>query len=327
MVRAQVRDGRGFTLVEVLVVIAIIGLLLALLLPAVQAARESARRTECKNHIKQFAVASHHHLDVTGYFPSGGWGLFWVGDPDRGYGHKQPGGWTFSILPFMEQQPLFQTGLGLSGQAKLEAAGAVNTNPVPLFYCPSRRDARLYPFVNFPGDFVAYNCIPLPMSSRLDYAANCGDSGTNEIGGGPQSLQEGDTTYPWPDTTNLTGPSFLRSEVHVSDIRDGTSFTYLIGEKYINPDDYGTGKDPGDDQPIFLGYDNDSDRTTALVNVPKQDQRGLRDYLCFGSAHAVAFQMSFCDGSVRAINYTIDPEVNRRLGNRSDMLAVTNTDF
>src|SRR5579885_1079893 len=103
------RGRAGFTLIEVLVVIAIIGLLVAILLPAVQAARASARRTACTNHIKQIALASHHHLDVTRYFPSGGWGLFWVGDPDRGYGHRQPGGWTFSILPFMEQQPLFST--------------------------------------------------------------------------------------------------------------------------------------------------------------------------------------------------------------------------
>ncbi|HEV3342408.1 MAG TPA: DUF1559 domain-containing protein [Pirellulales bacterium] len=327
MARRLGRGQSGFTLIEVLVVIAVIGLLVAILLPAVQAARESARRTQCKNHIKQFAVAAHHHLDVTRFFPSGGWGLFWVGDPDRGYGHRQPGGWTFSILPFMEQQPLSSTGAGLSGQAKLAAAGSVNTNPVPLFYCPSRRAATLYPFVNFPGNFVAYNCVPLTASSRLDYAANCGDSGTNEIGSGPESLAQGDTTYPWPDTTNLTGVSFLRSEVRVGDILDGTSVTYLFGEKYVNPEDYGTGKDPGDDQPIFLGYDNDNDRTTGLLNAPKQDTRGLRDFLCFGSAHSTGFQMALCDGSVRTINYTIDPEIHRKLGNRNDRMAVTNSDY
>jgi type II secretory pathway pseudopilin PulG len=310
-----------------LVVIAIIGLLAGITLPAVQAARESARRTECKNHIKQFAIASHHHVDVTGYFPSGGWSNSWVGDPDRGYGRRQPGGWAFSVLPFMEQQPVFSTGAGLAGPAKLAAAGQVNTNPIPIFYCPTRRPAKNYPLVNFAGNFVAFNCVPLAATSRLDYAANCGDSGTNEYGVGPATLAEGDSTYPWPDTTSLTGVSFLRSQVKPADILDGTSVTYLIGEKYVNPADYATGKDPGDDQPIFLGYDNDSQRTTGLLNPPQQDTLGLTDTHCFGSAHSTSFHMALCDGSVRAINYTIDREIHRRLGNRNDRLAVTGSDF
>jgi prepilin-type N-terminal cleavage/methylation domain-containing protein len=94
---------RGFTLVELLVVIAIIGILVALLLPAVQAAREAARRTACKNHVRQLALASLVHEDAVGIFPSGGWGWNWVGDNDRGTGADQPGGWVFSLLPFIEE--------------------------------------------------------------------------------------------------------------------------------------------------------------------------------------------------------------------------------
>src|SRR5271165_3556364 len=100
------QERSGFTLVELLVVIAIIGILIALLLPAVQAARESGRRVQCSNNLKQLGLGVLQHVDTCGRFPSDGWGWGWVGDPDHGNRMGQPGGWIYNTLPFIEQQAL-----------------------------------------------------------------------------------------------------------------------------------------------------------------------------------------------------------------------------
>ncbi len=114
----QYRDKRpvasAFTLVELLVVIAIIGILIALLLPAVQAAREAARRSQCRNNLKQIGLAAQNHVSVYKVIshrrladrPG-------RGDPDAGYGANQPGGWLYSLLPFMEEQQIHDMGKGL----------------------------------------------------------------------------------------------------------------------------------------------------------------------------------------------------------------------
>jgi len=129
-----------------------------------------------------------------------------------------------------------------------------------------------------------------------------------------------------------TGISYLRSEVTIAMITDGTSNTYMLGEKYINPDHYLDGLDGGDNETMYCGYNSDMFRTTwydgknaATAYTPMQDTPGWSASdigNIFGSAHAISCNMSFCDGSVQAINYSIDPETNRRLGNRQDDLPV-----
>src|SRR5262249_35818591 len=109
----------GFTLIELLVVIAIIAVLVGLLLPAVQRVREAANRTRCANNLKQMGLAALNHESTYKRFPGGGWGERWVGEPDRGTGNSQPGGWVYQLLSFVEQENLRSWGAGLPRDQQL----------------------------------------------------------------------------------------------------------------------------------------------------------------------------------------------------------------
>ncbi len=317
----------GFTLVELLVVIAIIGILVSLLLPAVQAARETARRTQCANHLKQLAQAALQHEQSQGYLPTGGWGHGWVGDPDRGFTMSQPGGWLYNISPYLEQQALHDLGVGANAAGRTQAIQTA----VALFNCPSRRPVEFVPY-NY-GTFANSN--PISTAFRSDYAANSGDVAANNCCWyGPDSLSAGDamTDTQWQqndaDVFNDTGVSYLRSQVRLANVRDGASNTYLVGEKYLNPDDYLTGNDWGDDQSWNMGFDGDINRWTASTGPPPmQDTPGIAIFVIFGSAHSGTFEMAFCDGSAHAMSYSIDPEIHRRLGNRADGLPIDASKF
>ena len=104
-------------------------------------------------------------------------------------------------------------------------------------------------------------------------------------------------------------------------IRDGLSNTYLIGEKYLNPDHYENGADAADNNPIWSGMDWDWHRWA--MNGPLRDRKGVTDTLSFGSAHGAGVLMAFCDGSVRPISYTIDKTTHSNLCSRADGQAVS----
>jgi prepilin-type N-terminal cleavage/methylation domain-containing protein/prepilin-type processing-associated H-X9-DG protein len=296
---------RGFTLVELLVVITIIGILIALLLPAVQAAREAARRMQCTNNLKQLGLACLTHEQAQGFFPSGGWGgVCMVGDPDLGFGKTQPGGWLFSVLPYMEQQAVHDMGAGLSATAKMPFFAQREQTLLSAMNCPSRRPMILRPFLT---SHQPTNAGTFTTAAKGDYAANAGD------GNNPQSL----------NTSGMTGISFHKSEVYVAIITDGLSNTYSVGEKWHNPDYYETLDLGGDDDTMYWGGNCDTLRgtypgTDTAQQYPMQDQAGPDYSFSFGSAHSGAFNMAFCDGSVQSISYSIDRMVHAYLGNRQD---------
>ncbi|MGD9636510.1 MAG: DUF1559 domain-containing protein, partial [Pirellulales bacterium] len=263
----------GFTLVELLVVIAIIGILVALLLPAVQAAREAARRGACVNNLRNIGLALHEHHDAHGFFPSNGWGTGWTADPDQGTGKDQPGSWMFSVLPFIEEQAVHDIGSGQPGwpipaKKKILLASIIKT-PIALFYCPSRRPAAAYPVKFWVGKNWTHDGSPL---ARNDYAA-CSGSGSTIAGlvgvvYAPNTYTEADSWAAWPSKDNYNGLVFIRSEVPLRQVTDGTSNTYMVGEKSVNVDAYETNDgvdviDHGDDQGWLVGHNGDTVRSSG----------------------------------------------------------------
>jgi prepilin-type N-terminal cleavage/methylation domain-containing protein len=348
---------RAFTLVELLVVIAIIGILIALLLPAIQAARESARRMECINHLKQIATACLNHESTQKFYPTGGWNWRWAGDPNLGYGRRQPGAWTFNILPWMEHKQLHDTALGAATVAlKKTALQRMTQSMVSEYYCPSRRPPVLQTLADRPQNAGGLGTDP--VSGMCDYAGN---AGTVNYGGSgnwwadsssPAAADDAagvsNLTYPDVDSPNMVnhmptnshymnGVSFFTSTVKIKDIRDGTAHTYMIGEKNIKRNcyyaigDYSNSTahnwDDGNDTALFCGFDYDTYRwasgpTTAFPKgiPPLRDLPAGEDphNIYFGSAHTSTFNMSFCDGAVRSINYNIDIYTHEMLANRQD---------
>ena len=318
----------GFTLVELLVVIAIIAMLVTLLLPAVQAAREAARRTQCINHLKQIGLAFHNHDSAHGFLPCGGWGYKWVGDPDRGAGASQPGGWAYDILPFVEQQTLFDLGSGGSPQEKVAAAVQLMTTPRAEVQCPSRRAPELYPFnpatlpANRPYNPGVPGAPEIPEKDVLlivksDYAANAGNLWRG-FHGGPFRMAQGDNhKFPDEEVTDR-GVVFWGKELSVGKILDGTSKTFAVGEKYISPERYTSYSGGGDSLSMYIGNDPDVARWAGIDSPLQQDRIGLEDPFAFGGPHPGVVLFAMCDGSVTSKDVSIDLATLSRLANRSD---------
>jgi prepilin-type N-terminal cleavage/methylation domain-containing protein len=347
---SSARDHAAFTLLELLVVIAVIGILLALLLPAVQSAREAARNVECKNHLKQIGLAWLHHHSAQNFFPTGGWGSNWAGDPDQGFDKRQPGGWAYNILPFLEEGDIHDVGKGMiygGTPDKRLVLSQTAQSSTPIFLCPSRR-AQTVPFV-FTLQLNSYANINLHNVStvwRGDYCANAGDQVWNRELATPQNFaQLNESKFPFDRTDDpalrgySTGVSYYQSSVAIRRITGGTSHKYMVGEKFLYSDRYFTGVHPGDNHWLWTGWDDDLYRTagvpylggpvpSASTPAPIPPQRDMlsseadpttKRYEAdmWGSPHIAAFNMVFCDGSVHSIAYEIDLVVHRWQHNRN----------
>lgn len=297
----------GFTLVELLVAIAIIGILIALLLPAVQAAREAGRRMQCVNHLKQLALACHNFHDAYKRFPSGGSRYdspVSYQAPGQPHGRsKQQASWAFQILPYIEEQNTYQ----MLDYTKLKGT------PIATYFCPSRR-------------------APLRAVGGFSYGVVTCDQGLNDYACAVPGLFDGDIrevnewyTAGIRDTYgvfNKTLPDTVDIVVAMSDIRDGTSKTILFAEKWLNTTRYERG-DWGDCVGIYNGWCQDTAR--AAAGAPQPD--GPVDVLFpngrdakhgMGSAHPGAMNAAIADGSVRSISYEIDATTFRLLSDRRD---------
>jgi prepilin-type N-terminal cleavage/methylation domain-containing protein len=169
---------RGFTIIELLVCIAVIGILMALLLPAVQMARESARRVQCRNNLKQLSLAVIQHEATFNVYPSNGWGYLWMSDPDRGTGVKQPGGWIYQILPYVERSDLQNVGKGLPDSLKRLELATLSSMTLPTVRCPTRPAPAACP----RDPLIVWRNAELASHlSRTDYVGNAGDK-SNERG-------------------------------------------------------------------------------------------------------------------------------------------------
>jgi len=289
----DVRKGSGrsgFTLIELLVVIAIIAILVALLLPAVQQAREAARRSACKNNLKQYGLALHNYHDTHSVFPPGRIRGTAVSSVYPGSGLS----WGAMILPFIEQtalydqiDPTLKIGDQTGTAAALQNLEAMRTH-FPMLHCPSDERPKNQD-LNGSGD--AYN-VRSPGIATTSYYGTCG---AFRIYDRPDKRREGNGLFQ------------TDSSVSMASIKDGTSNTIAIGESSgLKTHTMGAfyGRVDGDGDPSCC---HDWFLRTGQHKLNFWDpSAGNARHHAFSSEHKGGAQFLMCDGSVRFVSENIE---------------------
>jgi len=330
MVKPRLR--RAFTLIELLVVIAIIAILIALLLPAVQQARESARRTQCKNNLKQLGLALHNYHDVFGCFAAN---EITVDASFTGGGYNVATGptglptlsWLARILPYIEQAPLYQS-IDMSGFAGAnaftrilgDAAGSATSAPasnvrarrtvVNAFLCPSNPQPK-----QVTGAVQGYSWNDGVDGARTDYVGSMGfgqgahrdcpfATYAGQQWSGPQEVNV-------PPISNNDGIFGWHGCVTIANIVDGTSNTVAVAEDMHWVEKESPERVAGD--ALWMsGY-----AIHSIKMAPNTDPNG--DFRCdqWSSMHTGGCQVTLCDGSVRFVSENIDWTIRRAVATRA----------
>ncbi|MES2791275.1 MAG: DUF1559 domain-containing protein [Planctomycetota bacterium] len=298
------RVRKGFTLIELLVVIAIIAVLIALLLPAVQQAREAARRTQCKNNLKQLGIALHSYHDTHSALPPGGIQIF-----EGNY--QSEATWISMILPYIDQQPLYNRANFSSCFGCVAGPGnpsyEIVSPAIPMMLCPSDKEVGLW----------------INTYRHGNYLANAG------IG----ALRSVATSN---DPTRISGPFTMNSKTRFKDFTDGTSNTLLVAEimtvdatdvrgvmHYLEGAMYEHDRTPNSTIP-------DGVRTGSCVSTPRAPCVGTHGAfndrqitISARSQHIGGVQVLLADGSGRFISENINLATWQGLGtpDKSEVLG------
>lgn len=283
------RRTKGFTLIELLVVIAIIAILIALLLPAVQQAREAARRSSCKNNVKQIGIAMHNYHDVHNTLPPG----YLDDDPTANVTNHNLLGWGTFILPYLEQSALYDS---------IGSAGGFNNDWTTIPEITTGTASVPVPYSKIK--LSAYICPSDPMGGNNTDLSDYGKSNYTGVAG---------NTYRSSGSTKPTGSFYDNSNVAFRDIRDGLSNTMLIGERGTEGAKNGT---------IWIGnYSDAAYYTQNAITSPTSAYYGINGTAGswnFTSSHTGGCHFLFGDGAVRFLSENIDLATYGNMGYIAD---------
>lgn len=300
----------GFTLIELLVVIAIIAILIALLLPAVQQAREAARRSTCRNNLKQIGLAMHNYHDAHSVLPTG---AFHLDYSSTGANGLRGSCWMHHILPFVDQAPFYNQHL----------APRMSSNN------PFSDDNEIY---RVAGRFTPFSVFACPSDPSMGAITNNGWMGNYIASAGSTDFG----TYGSGHGEDMNGVLYHQSRTRIADIVDGTSNTMMASEGIIrggrsnphnnwgNPADYWNTGWAGiyfsalepPNTPLSDRVHTCRSTSWPLSPCTSISGSGANARNFARSMHPGGVHVLFCDGAVRFISSNIDTVTFRALATR-----------